>query len=307
MNRSNPAILLTVDVEDWFQVENLRPWFPRTHWDAQPSRVESNTQRLLDLFDSFTNKVKATFFILGWIAEKYPTLVRRIKNRGHEVASHGYNHQLNYQMDKPALQEDLRNSKLLLEDISGEPVSGYRAPCFSINDEILEAIRDAGYAYDSSFNSFERHGRYGRIKTNSRKHYGIAFRIENDFFELPISNLEFWGQKIPWGGGGYFRLIPYTFFRAGVGRILRRDNAYMMYLHPWEIDPDQPRGYGVKGLPAFRHYLNLHKTYARLKKLITKFQSCRFYTCRDYLVETTGGDSTAASSNHGSTSYCSLG
>ncbi|RJQ84704.1 MAG: DUF3473 domain-containing protein [Desulfobacteraceae bacterium] len=287
---STPIILITVDVEDWFQVENLRPWFPHSRWEVLPSRVESNTHRLLDLFDSFDRKVKATFFILGWIAERYPQLVRRIKQRGHEIASHGHNHLLNDQMDNKTLQEDLHKSKKLLEDISGEQVFGYRAPCFSINDAILKMIQDTGYAYDSSYNSFQRHGRYGRIETNGKRHYGIALRIDNGFFDLPVSNLQVSGQTIPWGGGGYFRLIPPWLFRAGIRRILKRENAYMFYLHPWEIDPDQPRVAEARGVPALRHYINIDKTHDRLTRLIGNFQRCEFRTCTQYLSAMVGAE-----------------
>jgi polysaccharide deacetylase family protein (PEP-CTERM system associated) len=284
MPRFKPCILLTIDVEDWFQVENLRPWFPHSKWHSLPSRVEYNTLRLLDLLDSFAHEVKATFFILGQVAEKFPRLVLRIKDRGHEIASHGYNHLLNNQMEFEALQQDLHKSKVLLEDISGQPVLGYRAPCFSISDDILKAIQDAGYKYDSSYNSFERHGRYGTITINGQARRGIALHVMEGFFELPISNLDVWGQTLPWGGGGYFRIIPLKLFRAGVRRLLKREKAYILYLHPWEIDPDQPRLKEVKGWPALRHYINIDKTYDRLSKLIANFQDCEFLTCSQYLT-----------------------
>jgi polysaccharide deacetylase family protein (PEP-CTERM system associated) len=277
-------MLLTIDVEDWFQVENLRPWFPHSKWHSLPSRVEHNTHRLLDLLDSFAHEVKATFFILGRVAEKFPQLVLRIRDRGHEIASHGYNHLLNNEMEFEALQQDLHKSKVLLEDISGQPVVGYRAPCFSISDDILKAIQDAGYKYDSSYNSFERNGRYGTITINGQRRRGIALHMMNGFYELPISNLDIGGQTIPWGGGGYFRIIPPLLFQAGVRRLLTRKNAYMLYLHPWEIDPNQPRMKEVKGLPALRHYINIDKTYDRLSRLIANFRDCEFPTCRQYLV-----------------------
>lgn len=276
-------ILLTIDVEDWFQVENLRPWFPAHQWEAQPFRAEHNTNRLLDLFDSFNYPVKVTFFVLGWIAQRYPELVRRIQARGHEVASHGHGHLLNYQMDKITLQNDLKTSKVILEDIIGAPVLGYRAPNFSISQEILPTIAAAGYAYDSSYNSFQRHGRYGTIDTDGRKHYGIAFKADSNLLEVPISNLQLWGQTVPWGGGGYFRLMPYLLFRMGIKNILKQQTTYVMYLHPWEIDPDQPRVKQAKGQTAFRHYNNLAKTYPRLRKLIQEFGTCHFKTCSQYI------------------------
>lgn len=282
-DRDASAMLLSIDVEDWFQVENLRPWFPHTRWDSLPPRVETNTDRLLDIFDSFPGTVKATFFVLGRVAERFPRLVRRIRDRGHEIASHGYNHELNYGMQRKALDDDLQKSKKLLEDISGQRVLGYRAPCFSISDDILKSIRDAGYVYDSSYNSFQRHGRYGTIDIDGRTRHGIAFGISDRFFELPISNLDLWGQTLPWGGGGYFRIVPPQLFRAGVRRILNRVQAYMLYLHPWEIDPDQPRVREVKMWPAFRHYVNLGKTHRRLHDLIAAFAGYSFITCGRYL------------------------
>jgi len=284
MPQSKQSILLTIDVEEWFQVENLRPYFPLPTWDSQKSRIALATHKLLDLFDSFQPKVQATFFILGCIAQKHPQLIMEIKNRGHEIASHGYHHQLNNHMNARELREDLRSSKKLLEDITGAKVPGYRAPSFSINNDILQTIQAAGYSYDSSYNSFERHGRYGKIDTSGKQPHGIAYKIAADFFELPISNLVLAGQTLPWGGGGYFRMIPPKLFRTGIRHILKQNNAYMMYLHPWELDPDQPRPKQASGFPAFRHYLNLDKTFLRLSQLIINLATCQFKTCCQYLT-----------------------
>jgi polysaccharide deacetylase family protein (PEP-CTERM system associated) len=277
------AILLTIDVEDWFQVENLRPWFPPSAWHAQSPRVEASTHRLLDLFDAFDYPVKATFFVLGLVAEKHPRLVREIYDRGHEIASHGYGHMLCNQMDRQRLLEDLRNSKNILEALVGKEVVGYRAPNFSIDDEILKCVHECGYRYDASYNSFEMHGRYGRISSNGYKRRGIALQLRDDFFELPVSNLKLAGQVIPWSGGGYFRLLPPVLFNAGIRYALKNENTYHLYLHPWEVDPGQPKQKEAKGFKAWRHYLNLHKTYPRLKRLIATFNTCQFLTCRQYL------------------------
>jgi polysaccharide deacetylase family protein (PEP-CTERM system associated) len=283
MMPSAPAILITIDVEEWFQVENLRPWFPQDQWDFQNSRVESATKRLLDLFDSFDNSVRVTFFVLGWVAQRHPKLVAHIKERGHEIASHGYNHLLNYQLNREALKEDLSKSKQLLEDITGEPVAGYRAPCFSIDKDILKAVQDAGYQYDSSYNSFAGNGRYGAIDISGMYQRGMALQVSAKFIELPISNIITMGQTIPWGGGGYFRLIPPVFFRSGVRHILNKEKAYMLYLHPWEFDPAQPKVPHIRNLPRFRHYLNIAKTHKRLRELILTFRQCRFMTCSQYI------------------------
>ena len=338
-----PTILITIDVEDWFQVENLRKWNPPSSWDSLQLRVEHNLHRLLDLFDEtddrrqktegrdkkpgdreqktenlYTNtinptntinstnsinksnkagnkqltavcklrkKVSATFFVLGWIAERLPYLVREIHARGHEVASHGYNHNLCNQLSSSELQNDLTDSKKLLEDIIGSKVLGFRAPNFSINDDILKIIEDCGHLYDSSYNSFNMHGRYGMISLNGVDKKGIAHRISESFFELPISNLQLKNFVFPFGGGAYFRLYPFSFFSLGVKAMLRENDAYLIYLHPWEIDPDQPRVREASLNFKLRHYSNLSKTYDRLKKLIRAFSQCRFSTCNQYLAD----------------------
>lgn len=284
------AFLITVDVEDWFQVENLRPWFPPKSWSSQELRVEQNVHRILNLLDSIDlsgakhqPKLRGTFFILGWIAERLPDLVREIQRRGHEVASHGYNHLMCSQMDPKDLEQDLTRSKKTIEDIAGVQVEGYRAPNFSISDRVLELVRDTGYRYDSSYNSFSKHGRYGTITINGNHRIGSVFKIGDNFMELPISNLNIGSHIIPWGGGGYFRLIPPVIYNRGIQRILKNTGVYMFYMHPWEIDPDQPRLKEANGLSTWRHYLNLGKTFQRLNNLISTFKHCRFLTCSQYL------------------------
>lgn len=287
MNKPQKKILLTIDVEDWYQVENLRPWFPPGTWNQQHQRVENNTQRLLDLLDSTApinrKSPKATFFMLGWVAEKIPDLVREIHRRGHEIASHGYGHTMCNHLDLNDLKKDLTRSKSLLENIIGSEINGYRAPNFSINDRVLKTIQQAGYKYDSSYNNFSKHGRYGRLSINNNTKQGACIKFPNRFYELPISNLKLAKQIIPWGGGGYFRFMPFPIFKAGIKQILKQQEAYMFYLHPWEIDPDQPRVKKAKGLSAWRHYLNLDKTYGRLTKLITTFKHHNFMTCSQYI------------------------
>lgn len=277
-------ILLTIDVEDWFQVENLRPWFPPNAWDKQKLRVEKNTIKILNLLDSFTTtEPKATFFILGWIADKLPNLVREIHQRGHEVASHGYGHMMCNHLNPNDLNKDLTRSKHLLENIINCEVKGYRAPNFSINENILKSIKKAGYKYDSSYNNFSKHGRYGKLLINGTKNKGTSIKYSSSFYELPISNMKLANQIIPWGGGGYFRFMPFPIFRAGIEQILKKQDAYMFYLHPWEIDQNQPRMIQAKGLSGWRHYLNLDKTYERLNKLISTFKMHKFITCSQYI------------------------
>ena len=313
MNSS--TILITIDVEDWFQVENLRPWFPPETWDKQQSRVEQNTLKLLDLFDSiklptpnnqknsknpinsknsnnFRRSVRATFFVLGWIAERYPNLIKEIVRHGHEVASHGHNHLMCNKISRPELLKDLKYSKKLLEELTGNKVVGYRAPSFSISDDILKIIEKAGYQYDSSYNSFDKHGRYGTITSNRNAKTEKIININPNFVELPISNLKVANQTIPWGGGGYFRLLPLTIFKAGVKNIIDKTGQYVFYLHPWEIDPKQPRIKTAKVLTTWRHYLNLNKTQKRLTNFIHEFNSCKFLTCSQYIQETVNEDLT---------------
>jgi polysaccharide deacetylase family protein (PEP-CTERM system associated) len=289
-------ILLTVDVEDWFQVENFKQYIPFVSWPSYELRVEKNTHRLLDLLDSISlspsavgqelgcqRNPKATFFVLAWIAERLPLLVREIKSRGHEVASHGYYHNLCKQELMHDLREDLTDSKKILEDVIGSHVFGYRAPSFSISDDILKIIEDCGYLYDSSYNSFGFHGRYGQANISGNGRPGIAIQLSEHFYEIPISNLKVGRRILPWGGGGYFRAIPFFLFKRGVESILRKEKAYLFYVHPWEIDPDQPRVNQASLSFKFRHYINLSKAYSNLSKLITGFLHCRFITCYQYL------------------------
>jgi polysaccharide deacetylase family protein (PEP-CTERM system associated) len=323
----NTSILLTIDVEDWFQVENFRQCIPFSSWPYCELRFEKNVHLLLDLFDSLhinptnpsnptnstnptnpsnpsnpTNPInpinpsnpKATFFILGWIAERLPHLVREINARGHEVASHGYCHDLCDHQSSATLKKDLSDSKRLLEDIIGAPVYGYRAPSFSINHDILKIIEDSAYVYDSSYNSFAMHGRYGRLNLSQNERKGIATQIADTrspildlgsqvLYELPISNLRLGNCILPWGGGAYFRLIPSPIFIPGVKAILRKQNAYLLYLHPWEFDPEQPKVNEAPTFFKFRHYVNLDKTASKLSSLIETFKECSFVTCHQYL------------------------
>lgn len=309
-----PTILLTFDVEDWFQVENFKQCISFSSWPSCELRVEKNVHKILDLLDSIklNNSInpqssaispsisvnsqcvrhsalcdspKGTFFVLGWIAKRLPHLVREIQARGHEVASHGYYHQLCIEQSLSELKIDLEKSRKLLEDITGTPIFGYRAPSFSINDYILQLIRETGYLYDSSFNSFGLHGRYGRLKLNGNGGNGILYTISNDFFELPVSNLKLANRILPWGGGGYFRLIPLSIFKQGVERILKKQGAYLFYLHPWEVDSDQPKVTGIKFSYKFRHYINIIKTLDKFSYFLEKLKNCLFQTCYQYLTE----------------------
>jgi polysaccharide deacetylase family protein (PEP-CTERM system associated) len=293
------SILLTFDVEDWFQVENFKQCIPFSSWSNRQLRVEKNTHRLLDLLDSVEvagpadnrksgcvadgMNPRATFFILGWIAERLSHLVREINARGHEVASHGFNHTLCNHESPHALKRDLADSRKLLEDIIGRPVYGYRAPSFSVSAEILEVIEESGYLYDSSLNTFRMNRRYGRVDLSQKTRQGIALKFSDTFYELPISNVTVGRYALPMGGGAYFRLIPFSLFQFGVESILRRQKAYLFYLHPWEIDPEQPKVKDASLFHRFRHYTNLKTTASRLSELIQTHRSASFATCHQYL------------------------
>lgn len=261
--------LLSFDIEDWFCVENLKQGIKREEWNLKELRVVDNTKKILNILDLYNTK--ATFFILGWIAEKLPELVKEICNKGHEIASHGYGHELIYNLTKEEFRNDIIKSKKILEDITGEEVIGYRAPNFSITDWSLDILKEEGFIYDSSLFEASFHDRYGKIKLNENTITGAVEKFPNGIFEVLISTLNIAGKKIPWGGGGYFRLIPFIFYKYGVKKILKQKNVFVFYLHPWELDPDQPRVKNIKFTYYLRHYTNLDKTESKLKKLLREF------------------------------------
>ena len=270
-------ILITVDLEDWFQVENLRPCFPHELWDKCQLRVEESTGKLLSLFEK--HNIKATFFVLGWLAERLPALIRKIQGAGHEIASHGYGHQLCTELDSTALKDDILRSKKILESIIDAEVKGYRAPNFSINEILVPILREAGFTYDSSYNDFGAHGRYGSLPGNWKEIASGILKDSSGFYEIPVRNINFYGTTIPWGGGGYFRLLPVWLFKKGVEYFLRQEKFYLFYCHPWEFDPGQPRAKGLRFDYSFRHYINLAPNLNKLASFLTAFKGCRFMTC----------------------------
>jgi polysaccharide deacetylase family protein (PEP-CTERM system associated) len=278
------TVLFTVDLEDWFQVENLRPVFPLSTWNSCESRIERNTYQLLNLFDK--HGISVTFFVLGLVAEQFPNLVKEIHSAGHEIASHGYSHRLCTGLPSQDLRADLNRSKKLLEDIISQEVLGYRAPSFSITDELVDTLCDLGFTYDSSYNSFGFNQRYGRINGRFRTQGSHCLVADNGVIELPLSNLNLAGKNLSWSGGGFFRFYPTSFFEAGVSRILKSKDTYVFYCHPWEIDPDQPRVKNTIGrVNHFRHYCNLEKTLDRIDHFVNRFRSCRFTTCSGYVSD----------------------
>lgn len=270
---------LTVDVEDYFHVAAFADQVKPENWNGYELRVVANTQRLLNLFDQ--QNVKATFFILGWVAEKVPELVREIAAQGHEIACHGFSHQLIYKQSRNLFYEETHKSKSLLEDIIGKPVAGYRAASYSITRKslwALDVLGELGFEYDSSIVPIH-HDFYG-IPDTPRAPYVICSPEGHEFIEFPPTTLSLPGLNLPVAGGGYFRLYPYWFSKAALRWINRHDQLpFIFYLHPWEVDPDQPRMQG-KLTSRFRHYNNLHKCYARLEKLLQAFE---FSTVRDVL------------------------
>jgi polysaccharide deacetylase family protein (PEP-CTERM system associated) len=281
MTAEKPTLIISVDLEDWFQVENLRQARPLDTWDSCELRVEKNVRDLLDLFDR--HGVSVTFFVLGWVAERLPGLVAEVSARGHEIASHGYHHEMCSELSEARLHEEISRSKELLESISGRPVNGFRAPCFSVTEPVVEILKEEGYLYDSSYNSFALNKRYGRAADLLHRSPDNRWVAHNGLWELPVSNLVVSGFTLPWGGGGYFRLLPTFLFESGVARILRSEGVYLFYCHPWEVDPGQPRVDALSALSRFRHYLNLSKTLGRIEHLLVSFRECRFATCGEYL------------------------
>jgi polysaccharide deacetylase family protein (PEP-CTERM system associated) len=260
---------LTVDVEDYFHVSAFADAINRNEWDRLPLRVGENTRRLLDLFER--NHLKATFFVLGWVAERAPELIREIAARGHEVACHGQSHQLVYNQSPEVFRQETMQSKKLLEDIIGAPVRGYRAASYSITERsrwALDILAEAGFVYDSSIFPV-RHDRYG-MPGSPEYPYNMTTGNGHSLVEFPLSTARVLGYRLPVAGGGYFRLYPYTLSRYGLRQINRQEKPFIFYLHPWEIDPDQPR-VEAKWLSRFRHYNNISRCEERLKRLFQDF------------------------------------
>jgi polysaccharide deacetylase family protein (PEP-CTERM system associated) len=288
---ATPSVVnaMSVDVEDYFQVSAFDAVVSRGSWDRFESRVERNTDRLLQVFAD--SGVKATFFVLGWIAERHRDLVARIAGAGHEVASHGFGHRLIYDQAREDFREDVRRAKQVLEDAAGREVEGYRAPSFSVTREslwALDVLLDEGYRYDASIFPVH-HDRYG-IPDAPREIHRLE-RAGGPLVEVPPSTVHLLGTNLPVAGGGYFRLLPFWWTRWGIARVNRVERRpVIFYLHPWEVDPQQPR-LQASALSRFRHYRNLHKTEPRLRALCREF---RFTTVRDVLDEQGFGDGDAS-------------
>ena len=267
-NANRVVNAMTVDVEDWFQVQAFANTIDRAAWDGLERRVEANTNRILDMFGDAG--IHATFFTLGWVAERYPALIRRITAEGHELASHGYWHRLVHEQTPEDFAADITSARKLLEDTGGVAVTGYRAPTFSINTRnpwAFDVLEAAGYRYSSSIYPI-RHDLYGMPDAPR-----APFRpTSGQLVEIPMTTLRAFGRNFPSAGGGYFRLLPYAAFRASLRRVNTTEAAPgMFYTHPWEIDPGQPRVTAAPALAKFRHYLNLSRTADRIGRLLTDF------------------------------------
>lgn len=259
---------LTIDVEDYFQVSAFDSIISRADWNGIAPRVEANTDRLLQLFSD--TGAKATFFTLGWVAQRFPGLMRRIIEQGHELASHGMMHYRASEQSPDTFRKDVGDTKKMLEDLGGSAIIGYRAPSFSIttqNTWVYDVLAELGYEYSSS------------VYPVKHDHYGIPDAPRNQYkphpsiIEIPMSTLPVMGKNIPVSGGGFFRLYPYPFTRWAISRINKQDNMpYMFYLHPWEIDPAQPRQTQIPFKTRFRHYLNLKRVEPRLHSMLNDFQ-----------------------------------
>jgi polysaccharide deacetylase family protein (PEP-CTERM system associated) len=274
---------LTIDLEDYYHVQAFANVISPRQWGAFEPRIQNNTRILLDLLD--LHAVTCTFFVLGWVAQRFPLLVREISDRGHEIASHGMNHILVYTQSEKAFREETRDSRAILEDICQEDVIGYRAATYSITHASMWAIDilcDIGFKYDSSIFPV-RHDHYGVPDA-----YPFPSRLRTasgcEITEFPISVLIYGNLKLPVSGGGYFRLLPYVVTQRALRHINTLGNEFVFYLHPWEIDPEQPRIRNAGLLSQFRHYCNLSKTYGRLQRLLKDFA----FTTMRHVLSTKG-------------------
>jgi polysaccharide deacetylase family protein (PEP-CTERM system associated) len=269
---------MSVDVEDWFSVYNLSSLIPYSDWDKCESRVERNTVRLLDLFGK--HEVEATFFVLGWVAERFPDLVKEIERRGHEVATHGYSHQLLTFMRPEEFRVDLLRSLEVLGRSTSQEVRGFRAPSFTVTKQTMwaaEILKQSGIQYDSSVFPAQFHPDYGIADADLR-----PYQLTEGLTELPMGVAEVLGWRVPCCGGGYFRLYPYAVTRRLMRKCNQQGRPVIFYLHPWEIDPEQPRVKRMTWSKRFRHYNNLARTEERLERLLNDFS---FTSARNLITE----------------------
>jgi polysaccharide deacetylase family protein (PEP-CTERM system associated) len=280
--------LLTFDIEDWFQVENLRPLFPPESWETIPRRVAGATRRVLRLLAE--HQIRSTFFVLGWVAEREPALVREIAESGHEIASHGHGHVMPMQLTLSEFRDDVVRARKVLENVSGREVVGYRAPSFSIDHKRLTILEDSGFRYDSSHHPFDLHERYGRLGDLGPPIAPGVYRVGERMVELSLPVERIGPVALPVSGGGYFRLYPAALYRRLVARSIARLGSYLMYLRSWEFDPEQPRVPGAGRVRPARHYVSLSRTLPRMRQLIEwlKGAGASFMTAKDFVERVAG-------------------
>ena len=264
--------ILSFDIEEHFQVSGLAGAVGRDDWAKLPSRVEENTRKILDILER--HQVKATFFVLGWLAERHPRMIERIAEAGHEIASHGYDHKLIYDMTADQFSDELRKTNEILESLCGCKIIGHRAPSFSlgINDiDKFEVLSRLGFEYDSSIFPI-RHFRYGEARSAPLAPFEIKKDGQILIREYPLTVVEYLGKRIPAAGGGYFRIYPDFLIRMNIRKVIKENRPVITYLHPWEFDPDQPRFKGAGFGNTFRHYVNLHRTAKKLEMLLGNYE-----------------------------------
>ena len=263
--------LLTIDVEDWFQVENFSSYITRADWENMELRINKNIDLILSLLGKYNTH--ATFFVLGWVAEKLPELIKKISLNGHEIACHGFNHSLTYNLKNEYLENDILTSKKLLENITGNVVLGYRAPSFTITNVLLEVLCKLNFQYDSSlFHSHinKNYGKISDIKTPPKK----MFKIKTNLYEFPLSSFTVMGVNIPWSGGFMFRAVPFYLFQKGLDIIAKKSDYFLFYIHPWEFDLNQPRVNKANYSQKLKHYYNIKNTLSKFEQLLSSRKFC---------------------------------
>lgn len=269
---ATPRFLATFDIEDWFHAENVRASLPTTDPDSLEARLEPNAHELLDILAE--TGARSTMFVLGWVAERYPAIVRRIVDEGHELASHTHLHRNLNQLSRDEVVRELARAKDALEQAGGRAVRGVRAPNFSVSDEVLDVLAEAGYWYDSSYFGFAQHDRYGRISTAIDADAPVV-EVRQGLLEIQMTRVPVGPLMVPWAGGAYFRLIPYSVFRRGVAKRLRSTSWFTFYLHPWELDAEETAPPGMSRSLRFRAYTGRARVRRDLRRLVSEFGSVR--------------------------------
>ncbi len=269
---ATPRFLATFDIEDWFHAENVRASLPDADPDSLEARLEPNAHELLDILAE--TGARSTMFVLGWVAERYPAIVRRIVEDGHEVASHTHLHRNLNQLSRDEVIRELAQAKEALEQVTGLAVRGVRAPNFSVSDDVLDVLAEAGYWYDSSYFGFKQHDRYGHISMTIEADAPVV-EVRPGLLEIQMTRVPVGPLMVPWAGGAYFRLIPYWVYRRGVAKQLRSTSWFTFYLHPWELDAEETAPPGMSRSLRFRAYTGRARVRHDLRRLVSEFGSSR--------------------------------